>query len=149
MVKMADIRRTKADVAAEKKALGADKGGKGSTTSGDIGVYVPPEDDGARMEFEHHHLEKMGLHGNLKSGDALHFHGEGTVERSESKSTPDGEKHSATVRFHRGGVEHEMKSGDGEERMALRSDIEKSHGKAEEKAAKVRDAKKVPENAAK
>ena len=149
MVKMADIRRTEADVVAEKKALGADRGGKGSTTSGDMGVYVPPEDDGARMEFEHHHLTKMGVHGDLKSGNTVHFHGHGVVEKSETRSTPDGEKHSATVRFHHGAVEHEMKSGDGEERMALRSDLEKAHGKAEEKASAVKNDKKIPEKGAK
>ena len=139
MVKMADIRRSPADVKAEKKALGKDS----------EHAYVPPEDDGARFELEHHHLTKMGVNGDLKSGDTVHFHGHGTVERSESRSTPDGEKHSATVRFHHGAVEHEMKSGDGEERMALRSDLEKAHGKAEEKASAVKNDKKIPEKAAK
>lgn len=134
MVKMHDLRRTKADVSAEKKALGAKRPGKEANSAPD--VYVPPEDEGARMEFEHHHLEKMGVHGNLKSGDTLHFRGHGTVERSETRSSPDGDRHSATVRFHRGGVDHEMKSGDGEERNALRSDLEKAHGASEEKAAK-------------
>lgn len=135
MVKMHDIRRTAADVKAEKKALGKDS----------EHAYVPPEDDGARFELEHHHLTKMGINGDLKSGDTVHFHGHGTVERSESRSTPDGDKHSATVRFHHGAVDHEFKSGDGEERMARRSDIEKAHGAAEEKASKVKTDKKVPE----
>jgi hypothetical protein len=139
MVKMADIRRSPADVKAEKKALGKES----------EMAYVPPEDDGARFELEHHHLTKMGVNGDLKSGDTLHFHGHGTVERSETSSTPDGEKHSATVRFHHGGVEHEMKSGDGEERMALRSDLEKAHGKAEEKASSVKNDKKIPEKGSK
>lgn len=131
MVKMHDLRRSKADVAAEKKALGAER--KGNS----VDVYVPPEDEGARMEFEHHHLEKMGVHGNLKSGDNVHFHGHATVERSETRSSPDGDKHSATVRFHHGAVDHEAKtSGDGEQRMALRSDLEKAHGKAEKAASK-------------
>lgn len=138
MVKMADIRRTPADVKAEKKALGKDS----------EHAYVPPEDDGARFDLEHHHLTKMGLNGDLKSGDTVHFTGHGTVERSESRSTPDGEKHSASVRFHHGAVDHEFKSGDGEERKALRSDLEKAHGKAEEKASAVKSDRKIPEKAA-
>jgi hypothetical protein len=143
MVKMHDLRRTKADVSAEKKALGADR--KGEVTS----AYVPPEDEGARMEFEHHHLVKMGVGGDLKSGDTMHFHGHGTVEKSETRSSPEGDRHSATVRFHHGAVDHEFKSGDGEERLALRSDIEKSHGKAEEKASAVKNDKKIPEKGSK
>jgi hypothetical protein len=143
MVKMNDLRRTKADVSEDKKALGVKRDGGQANSAPD--VYVPPEDEGARMEFEHHHLEKMGVHGDLKSGDTVHFNGHGTVERSESKSSTDGDRHSATIRFHHGGVDHEMKSGGGEERMALRSDIEKAHGKAEEKASSVKTDKKIPE----
>jgi hypothetical protein len=144
MVKMHNLRRTKADVDAEKKALGADRKGEAATHA-----YVPPEDEGARVEFEHHHLEKMGLGGKLKSGDEMEFHGKGTVERSETKSAPEGDRHSATIRFHHGGVDGEFKSGDGEERNALRSDLEKAHGKAEEKASSVRNDKKIPEKAGK
>ena len=56
------------------------------------------------------------VNGDLKSGDALHFHGHGTVEKSETRSSPDGDRHSATVRFHHGAVEHEAKgSRDGDE----------------------------------
>jgi hypothetical protein len=139
MVKMHNLKRTKADVAEEKKALGADR-------TGDVThAYVTPEDEGARMEFEHHHLEKMGLGGNLKSGQEMEFHGRGTVEKSETRSEGGKERHSATIRFHKGGVDGEFKSGDGEERKALRSDIEKSHGASEEKVSSVKDAKKVPE----
>jgi hypothetical protein len=134
MVKMHDLRRTKADVSAEKKALGVKR--EGDVTS----AYVPPEDEGARMEFEHHHLEKMGVGGALQHGDTVHFHGHGMVEKATS-----GEQNSATVRFHHGSMDHEMKSGDGEERMALRSDLEKAHGKAEEKASSVKNDKKIPE----
>lgn len=139
MVKMHDLRRTSADVKTEKKALGKDS----------EHAYVPPEDDGARFELEHHHLVKMGLGGSLKSGDEMEFRGKGTVERSESRSGPDGERHSATVRFHHGGVDGEFKSGDGEERKALRSDLEKAHGKAEEKAGAVKNDKAIPERGGK
>ena len=139
MVKMHDLRRTKADVSAEKKAMGADRKGEAPTA-----VYVPPEDEGARMEFEHHHLEKMGVGGSLRHGDNVEFRGKGIVEKATS-----GEQNSATIRFHHGGVDGEFKGGDGEERMALRSDLEKAHGKAEEKASSVKNDKKIPERAAK
>jgi hypothetical protein len=137
MVKMHDIRRTATDVKAEKKALGRD-----SETA-----YVPPEDDGARFELEHHHLTKMGLNGDLKSGDTVHFHGHGTVERSETRSSPDGDKHSATLRFHHAGAEHEPVNG--EARKDLRNELEQVHGKVAEKASTKAAAadKKVPEKA--
>jgi len=139
MVKMHNLRRSKADIKAEKDALGKDS----------EHAYVPPEDDGARFELEHHHLTKMGLHGSLKSGDEMEFHGKGTVEKSETRSSPEGDRHSATIRFHHGAADGEFKSGDGEERLALRSDLEKAHGKAEESANKVKNDKKIPEKGAK
>jgi hypothetical protein len=130
MVKMADLRRTKADVAEEKKALGAQRKGDVSTP------YVPPEDEGARMEFEHHHLEKMGVGGDLKSGDTVHFKGHGTVERSESRSSPDGDRHSATIRFHHGSVDHEPQdSGDDRAKSGIRGDLESAAAKSAEKAS--------------
>jgi hypothetical protein len=73
--------------------------------------YTSPDDQGLRLELEHHHLmalkgdDGQPIAGGLKSGDGLTFHGVGKVERSESRSTPDGERHSATVRIHRGAVE--------------------------------------------
>lgn len=108
------------DVKAEKKAHG-DKGME----------YVAPEDEGARFELDHHHLTKMGVGGNLKSGDTVHFQGHGTVERSETRSSPEGDRHSASVRFQNGSVDHEAKADKGAERSALRSDLENAHGKAE------------------
>jgi hypothetical protein len=130
MVKMHDLRRTASDVRAEKKAMGRDS----------EHAYVPPEDDGARFNLEDHHLEKMGLKGKLRHGDEIEFLGKGTVHEAT-----DAEKGHATISFHHGGVDGEFKSGDGEERMALRSDLEKAHGKAEEKASKVKNDKKIPE----
>lgn len=125
MVKMHNLRRTKADVDAEKKAMGGAKKGKDEPTT----AYIPPEDDGARFELDHHHLTKMGLNGDLKSGDSVNFSGAGTVERSETRSSPEGDRHSATVRFHRGGVDHEPADRDGDAKADLRNDI----GKAAEK----------------
>ena len=139
MVKMHDIRRSATDVKAEKKALGRES----------EAAYVPPEDDGARFELEHHHLTKMGLNGDLKSGDTLHFHGHGTVERSESRSSPQGERHSATIRFHHAGAEHEGadESRSGGKGKDLRNELEQVHGKVAEKAsAKAAAAdKNIPE----
>jgi hypothetical protein len=136
MVKMHNLRRTATDVKAEKSALGKDS----------EHAYVPPEDDGARFELEHHHLTKMGIGGDLKSGDALHFHGHGTVEKSESRSSPEGERHSATIRFHHGAVEHEA-GDEAEGRKGLRNELEQVHGKVEEKAGlkAARSDKKIPE----
>ena len=132
MAKMCDIRRTAADVKAESK-------GKGEAE------YVPPEDDGARFELEHHHLEKMGVGGKLKHGDTVEFRGKGTVEEATS-----GDRNRASIRFHSGGVDHESAAEDkGEERVGLRSDLEKAHGAAEEKASKVKSGKKIPEKAGK
>lgn len=140
MAKMHNLQRTKADVAADKKAQGG-KGGDDAPSA-----YVQPEDDGARMEFQHHHLTKMGLNGDLKSGDAVHFTGHGTVEASESRSSPDGDKHSATIRFHHGGVDHE-KGEEGEGKKDLRNELETAHGKSAEKISAA--ASKIPEKAGK
>ncbi len=133
MVKMNNLRRTTADVKAEKTGLGVKREG-GANSAPD--VYVPPEDEGARMEFEHHHLMKMGLGGALKSGQEVEFHGKGTVERSESRSTPEGERHSATVRFHHGAADHDGEETGAEERGKLRSDLEKAHAGAAAKGGK-------------
>jgi hypothetical protein len=125
MVKMIDLRRTVDDVKEEKSALGEKS----------EAPYVPPEDDGARFDLDHHHLTKMGVGGDLKSGDSLIFNGRGTVERSESRSTPDGDRHSATIRFHRGGVDHQQADRSRDEGSKdLRNEIEQVHGKAQEAA---------------
>lgn len=125
---MHDMRRTGDDVSAEKKALGQ-KRGKGKSETGDMAVYVPPEDEGARFELDHHHLQKIGVHGDLKSGDTVHFHGHGTVERSETRSSPEGDRHSASIRFHHGGMEHEAKERGEEHRADIRKDINKAADK--------------------
>lgn len=113
MVKMHDIRRSASDVKAEKKGMGKDSDH----------AYVPPEDDGARMDLDHHHLEKMGVGGALKHGDTVHFRGHGTVEEATS-----GDKNRATIRFHHGAVDHEPAEGerDDGERKSIRGDLEKA-----------------------
>lgn len=74
--------------------------------------------------------------GDLKSGDTVHFHGHGTVEKSETRSSPDGDRHSATVRFHHGGVEHEPIDRAEKESKSLRGDIEKAASDKEVKEPK-------------
>src|SRR5579859_8206871 len=94
MVKMVSLKKSAADKAAEKKAMGEP-----------TIISRPDEDVGVTVRLDHHHLTKMGVHGDLKSGDDVEFHGKGKVERSETRSTPDGDRHSATVRLHRAGIE--------------------------------------------
>ena len=55
----------------------------------------------------------------------------GDVERSETKSTPEGERHSATIRLKRGGLDEgdEKK----EERREIRTEINKAADKSEQK----------------
>lgn len=138
MVKMHNLRRSSSDVKADKAASG--------NKNGEPTSYVAPEDEGARFELEHHHLVKMGLGGNLKSGDEMEFHGKGTVEKSETRSSPEGDRHSATVRFHKGGIDDSgAKAVTREtEGKGLRSELEKVHGKSE-----AASGDKVPEKASK
>lgn len=143
MAKMSNLRRTAADVKADKAAAG---GGKGEATA-----YVPPEDDGARFELEHHHLMKMGLGGSLKSGDGVDFTGKGTVEKSETRSLPEGDRHSVTIRFHKGGIDDAGAKDVSRDNTgkSLRSEIEQVHGKSEEGASlkSARSDSKIAEQA--
>lgn len=74
--------------------------------------YTSPDDQGVSVNFEHHHLmalkgaDGQPIAGRMKSGHRVSFAGQGIVERSESRSTPDGERHEATIRLHRGEVTH-------------------------------------------
>jgi hypothetical protein len=74
--------------------------------------YTSPDDQGVRVNLEHHHLmalkgaDGQPIAGQMKSGHRVSFAGEGIVERSESRSTPDGERHEATIRLHRGTASH-------------------------------------------
>lgn len=137
MVKMHNLRRTAADVKAEKAALGS--------KNKDIEPYVEPEDDGVRVDLQHHHLEKLGLGSALKSGDSLQLQAHGTVEKSETRSSPEGDRHSATIRLHHGNVDHEGDEAEG--KSGLKEDLKEAYGKSEEKASLKRATadKKVPE----
>jgi hypothetical protein len=129
MVKMVSLKKSAADRRAEKDALG----------SKDV-PYVPAEDKGVMVNLDHHHLMNMGVGGGMKSGHKVTFHGTGTVERSESRSTPQGEKHSATLRLDRGGIEHEPAEGE-EERGEIKTEIMSAHDKSEQSRID-REAKK-------
>lgn len=128
MVKMVSLRKSAADKRAEKDSLG---------------VPASPADDGGdlRVHLDHHHLTKLGVGGGLKSGHKVSFSGEGTVESSSTRSENGEDRHSATLRLNKGGVEHEGDmERDAEERAGLRNEIEKIHGKSEESAEKRREA---------
>ncbi len=89
--------------------------------------FVHPEDEGVAVNLDHHHLMKLKggdgapIAGKMKSGHRVSFSGEGTVERSETRSGKDGERHSATLRLHKGAIEHEPDADD--EREDLRTEI--------------------------
>ena len=86
-----------------------------------------PGDDGVSVHLDHHHLTKLGVGGNLKSGDKVEFAGRGHVEHSSTTTDKDGERHSATVRLHRGALEHDGAERDNDsERGELRNEITKN-----------------------
>ena len=58
MVKMVRLEKTASDRRAEKDALGEPG----------IASVVPDGDSGISIHLDHHHLEKMGIGGDLKSG---------------------------------------------------------------------------------
>jgi hypothetical protein len=122
MVKMVAMKKSAADRAVEKKAMGE----AGS------GVYSNAEDEeGPSIRLEHHHLMNMGVEGGLKSGDKVHLEGHGEVESSESRKVRGEPRHSATIRIKKFGAELKSPRGDEDERGALRNDIEKAHGESE------------------
>lgn len=124
MVKMVSFKKSAADRDEEKTALG--EGGLAT---------VPAENEGVHVNLDHHHLKKLGVDGDLRGGDDVEFHGRGKVERSETHSGPDGDRHSATLRLHKGAIEHDLGERDrGDERGKLRGEIEKNT-KAYEKEA--------------
>ena len=129
MVKMVSLKKTAADRRAEKDAMG------------ETAVSAPSDYDkeGPTVHLEHHHLKNMGVGGGLKSGDKVTLHAVGHVENSSTRSENGEERHSAMVRLHRGGIEHEAAERDGE-RKDLRNEIEKIHGASEEKREKRSEA---------
>jgi hypothetical protein len=142
MVKMVSLKKSAADRRAEKDALGSP-----------ATPYVPAEDQGVTVNLDHHHLMNMGVGGGMKSGHKVTLHGTGTVERSETRSSKDGDRHSATLRLDRGSLEHEPEEGEAE-RGEIKTEIMSAHDKSEQKRvdkeAKKKDGasgKKVPEGA--
>ncbi len=118
MTKMASLKRSAADRDVEKQALGEPA----------RGPLQNPEDEGITVHLDHHHLKNMGVGGGLKSGHKVDLHAAGHVEHSETRSTKDGERHSARLRLTRMGVEHE--GGKDEKRADLRNEIEAVHSKS-------------------
>jgi hypothetical protein len=118
MVKVVSLRKTAADKAAEKKAMGTS-----------IGAYEGPDNDGVSVHLDHDHLTKMGHYGNLKSGDKVEVMARGHVESSESRSGKDGEKHSARIRLTHMGVDHKGT----DDRDDMRRDVESSYDSSEKK----------------
>lgn len=101
--------------------------------------FINPDDDGVRVELDHHHLMKMKdgdgepIAGRLKSGHQVEFRGSGVVERSETRSGKDGDQHSATIRMHKGSLEHEPDAD--EERAGLRNEISRNTEASEAEGA--------------
>lgn len=114
MAKMVRIEKTAADRNAEKDALGETG----------IASVEPGGDSGISLHLDHHHLMKMGVGGGMKSGQKVELSGRGTVERSETRSTPDGERHSATIHLTHAGADYEGSKDD--EKSDLRGEIEKN-----------------------
>ena len=129
MVKMVSLKKSAADKRAEKDADG----------SPDIPM-VRAEDEGVSVNLDHHHLMHMKgedgepIAGRMKSGNDVEFHGRGTVERSETRSTKDGDRHSATLRLDKGALEHQPDRD--EERTELRGNLEKNYADAREAQTK-------------
>jgi hypothetical protein len=101
------------------------------------GGFVSPDDDGGiSIHLSHHHLKKMGLDGDLKSGHKVKLRGHGHVESSESRSEKGGERYSARLRLtHAGADGHGEPDADDKktEREGRRSDIEKAYTESEKK----------------
>ena len=133
MARMVSLKRPKSDA-----------GGNGASQPSE---YANPDDDGVSVHLDHHHLMKLKgddgepIAGRMKSGHKVSFSGSGVVERSESRSGKDGERHSATIRLHRGGIEHE--GGADDERGELRSELMRVHEKSESAAHERAERKSV------
>ena len=114
MSKMVNLKRPKSD----RKGDGAE-------------VAAYPGDDGVSVHLDHHHLTKLGVGGALKSGDQVEFVGRGHVEHSSTTTDKEGERHSATIRLHKGALEHEPAKD--EERDELKGELAKNYDAADKK----------------
>lgn len=111
--------------------------------------FVPGSEDGEpQIHLSHHHLMKMKhadgkpLAGRLKAGDEFEFHGKGTVARSSTDSSEDGEKHSATITLHKGAMKMaDRPDPEDDARSEIRSSLEKAYTDA---AGNDRDQKNIP-----
>src|SRR6185312_7773188 len=110
MVKMVKLEKSAADKRADSDADGSSKI-----------IDVPDEHSGVTVNLDHHHLMKMGVGGGLRAGDKVEMPMRGSVIRSESRSTPEGERHSATVHMTHGGMDWEGSKDN--ERAGLRDEI--------------------------
>lgn len=124
MVKVVSLKRSATERKAERESLGMPH----EATAGDS-----PEDRGIAVQLEHHHLQKMGVGGALKAGDKVHFTGHGEVEHAESRSDKRGERHSARLRLHRGGVDHESAKSDGDGDSDIKRDLKSSYDSSEKR----------------
>jgi hypothetical protein len=121
MVKMVSFKKTAADKREEKDALGEPQ-----TATADF-------DHAVTMHLDHHHLAKLGISSGMKSGEKCEFHGRGVVENSHTSSDKGGDRHSATLRFSHGWMDHEAPRGGDEERRSVRGDLEKAYAGVQEK----------------
>jgi hypothetical protein len=122
MTKMASMKKSAADRAAEKKAMGEAMGGH---------LQNSEDREGPTVHLEHHHLTNMGVGGGLKSGDKVSLSAEGHVEESESRMHQGEARHSARIRIKKMGVEAKSPRGDEDERAGLKNTIERAHGEHE------------------
>lgn len=120
MTKMSSMNKSAADKRAEKDTLGE---------AGSAIAQNSEDHDGPVVHLDHHHLKNMKVGGGLKSGHKVTIMAEGHVESADTRSDKSGDKHSARIRIHRMGMEHEGEKG--EERADLRNEIEKIHGSSE------------------
>lgn len=137
MTKMVALKRSKSERDEMKEGMARRNGPNDNYAAGE------PE-----MHLENHHMEKMGLTEPLPAGHKVMFHGEGEVSSSSSHDGPEGARHSMSIRFHKGAMEHD-ESDEKEERGQVRGELEKNMKASEEKSA-VKDksaakGKKIPE----
>ena len=90
--------------------------------------YPGSEEDGVSVHLSHHHLQKMGVEGNLTPGRKVKLRGHGHIQSAEK----DG--HARLVLTHAGMDHHEPDADDKpDERKGRRSDIEKAYSESESK----------------
>jgi hypothetical protein len=116
-MKMVSLKRSKAD-----KDVSKDAGAMLST--------IDDSQDGADLNLEDHHMEKMGISPTLPHGHPISLHAEGTVHRSSDG--PEGGR--MTIRVHKAGAEYDEPAA--EKEGSLRGEIEKNTEESETKGDK-------------